>query len=204
MSTHTNVTSTRRRCRRALTVIAVVTLGCLWATPAEAKSQEAVDYSGCDFAGTGAQFTLRTRVTGWDNGGTVKIPGGKSTYDKWWNTGRVYTQKGCDGEPVSRLIKSFSHTVTAYGTSVECGVGLPKSVSCSGSGSQVTIELDSGSDVRTGADGVFQTSLGAGDYRWFTDGGFGDTDKVCSVFTVRAGADRQSTRVEACASTDAD
>lgn len=141
------------------------------------------DSAGCNFSGSGSHFRLDVRTTANDSWSTVKLPGGKNSAGNWNNTARLKTTN-CNGNPTSEKV-SMTWTITAEGWGINCGVGFPASVSCSGSGSAKTLTIHQ-TEVWTGSDGIAQFTIGSGETWTFDDGTFGDTEKVCGKVHVRS------------------
>lgn len=158
------------------------------------------NYSGCNFSGTGSKFSVKTRVTAWDGGRTVKLPGGKNSNGEYWNTAYLHTYK-CDSYNDTNEPVTFRWTIKAYGWGISCGAGLPPGASCTSfsEGKQIVWDFSG----RTGDDGVLQRSIGAGDPWSFEDGAVGDTEKVCSTLRVFPNnSDSSSISASACADAD--
>jgi hypothetical protein len=187
----------RRSTQILIAITTALTVVLLTAAPALADTAFGWKRSGCDYSDSGSRFKLKTRVTAWDYGQTVKVPGGKNTDDEFWNTGYLKTYD-CDGFLTSEKV-DFRWTITAHGWQISCGAGLPPGVSCTGTSSARTLVIADFTGT-TGSDGVLQRALAAGSPAFFEDGLIGDTNKTCSTLAITsyAGAGERMT-VSACA-----
>ncbi len=156
---------------KSISVLGVVAALMMTTAPAAfAGTSSAYNYGECQTqSGKQRKINVYVEIRATDHGGQVKVNPGTMGYA---------VVKSCDGNTDFAINKSMKLTVTAHGWGIDCGVGLPASVSCSGGGGQRVYTFD----TLTGATPVYlKREVSSAESIYFDDGTMGDTSRVCAT-----------------------
>ena len=160
------------RTMRSISILGAVIALVLGLAPAAfAGTDSAYNYGNCltNSNGVKRKLNVYAEIRATDHGGTVKINPGTMGYA---------VVKSCDGNTDFAVNKSMKLTIVAHGWGVDCGVGLPGSVSCGSSGGEKAIVFDT---LSGGTPVYLKREVSSAESVYFSDGTVGDTSKVCAT-----------------------